>query len=280
MSGAGEGRGGVLHKAADGMERFIDGGQVWFVLVALGFLLLLQIPGVDELLGIDNSTEVRNGIAVLALASILLELRQLNRRVTPAISGRQQYPDPQEMYDALKEKAREITDPEQCEIKVLGLTLYSAWPVLSFFLERPEVHNWTVKLATLSRDAEPSQQWVPGDWPQESATTVNQVLSFRDKAGKEHRHEIEVYEYEFPPAVHGFQLGNGDVFVSTLQWQNGLLGKHRFSYDYVPAHDISPGATAARELFKNWFDRAVRSAAETSAGSDESGEELAGEAAG
>jgi hypothetical protein len=280
MSGAGEGHGGVLHKGADWIERFMDGGQVWFVLVALAFLLLLQIPGVDELLGIDNSAEVRNGIAVLALASILLELRQLNRRVTPAISGRQQYPDPGEMYDTLKEKAKEITDPEQQEIKVLGLTLYSAWPVLSFFLERPEVRDWTVKLATLSKNACASRQCVPADWPKESATTVSQVLQFRNRQGREHRHRIEVYEYEFPPAVHGFRLGNGDVFICTQRWEDGRFGKHRFSYDYVPAHDGSASATAARELFKNWFDQAVSNAAEVSARSADPDPATSGEPAG
>lgn len=272
MSDAGKGRGGVLHKAADGIERFFEGGQVWLALIALGFLFLLQIPGVDKLLGVENNTEVRNAIAVLALASILLELRQLKLRVTPAISGRQQYPDPQKMYDALKEKVKEITDPGQREIKVLGLTLYSAWPVLSNFLEGPEVREWTVELATLSTAACPSPLWVPDGWPRESATTVDQVLEFRERQGKEHRHEIKVYEYEFPPAVHGFQLGNGDVFVSTLQWQNGILGKHRFTYDYIPAHDVSPGATAVRELFKNWFNRAVRSANEGPDEPDDPGE--------
>lgn len=65
------------------------------------------------------------------------------------------------------------------------------------------------------------------------------------------------------PAVHGFRLGNGDVFVSTLRWRDkGRLGKHRFPYEYVPAYDVSPEADAARALFRSWFERAILSAKE------------------
>jgi hypothetical protein len=249
--------------------QFVERGEIWIAFIAGGVLLLLQVPGVGGLieeLGLEDSRQLRTAVAVVLLMSILLELYQLKRRVTPAISDRQQYPDPKEMYDALIEKAKSITDPEQQKIEVLGLTLYSAWPQISFFLERPEINNWTVKFATMSKEATAPRQWTPPGWPDESNTTVNQVREFASGRGAEHSHRIEIFEYHFTPAVHGFRLGNGDVFVSVLHWQeDGRLGKHRFSYDYVPAHDISPAAAAVRGLFNNWFERAVRSASEAEA---------------
>lgn len=260
--------GSAMHKLADHVERIGEGGQLW-IAVAAGFgLLLMQIPGLDNLLaklGLETSPQIRTIVVVILLTTILLELRQLKRSLTPAISGREHYPGPEEMYEALIEKAGAIDDAEHHEIDVLGLTLYSAWPWISFFLERPEVNNWTVRLATLSKDATEPLKWVPGGWPQESTTTVNQVLEFTSNHAAKQNHQIEVFEYEFTPAVHGFRLGTGDVFISTLHWQeDGRLGKHRFSYDYVPGHDVSPEAAAVRKLFENWFDRAVSSASEAS----------------
>lgn len=253
-----------MHLAVDRVERFLEDGQALVALAAAGMLLLLQIPGVEDILtkiGLENSTQLRTAVGVIILASILLELRQLNRRVTPTITGSQHYSDPKEMYNALIERAAEIQDPEKRQIEVLGLTLFSAWPELEFFLERPDVGEWTVQLATLSKDAVPPLRWVPETWPRESATTVRQVREFQDRRGTDHNHTIEVFEYDFTPVVHGFRLGTGDVFLSILRWRDGRLGKHRFPYDYFTVHDISPQADAARALFANWFDRAVRSAA-------------------
>lgn len=256
-----------MHRAADRVERFLEDGQEWVALAAALLALLMQVPKLDDLLakvGLENSPELLTAIGAVLLGSILLELRQLKRSVTPAIAGRLHYPEPDAMYNALTEKAKAITDPEHREIKVLGLTLDSAWPRLEPFLEWPEIKGWTVKLATLSKDATVAREWIPAGWPRESDTTVRQIRDFADGHGTEHDHTIKVFEYGFTPAVHGFRLGNGDVFLATLRWKSdGRLGQHPFAYDYVPAQDVSAGAEAARALFQSWFDRAVRSARES-----------------
>jgi uncharacterized membrane protein len=285
MSGNGSGRKSVAHRAADRFEQFIEGGQVWVALACGAVLIALQVPGVEEVLdriGLENDTRVRTAFGVVLLGSILLELRQLKRSVTPVASGWIHYQNRKAMYNALIETAEQVTEPEHRQIEVLGLTLFSAWPELESFLETPGVEGWTVKLATLSKSAAPESLWVPDGWPEESEAIVRQVLIFKAGQGTVHDHEIEVFEYELPPAVHGFRLGNGDIFISTLRWQDeDRLGKHRFPYDYVPAHDLSPAATDARALFRSWFDQAVRShlAATASQDQGEAGTELLGEAA-
>jgi hypothetical protein len=264
MSNGAERGAGALHRAVDSFERFFEKGQVWIAIAAGSIVFFLQVPGAHELftdLGLDDNVEFLTAVAVVLLTSILIELYQLKRSVTPAISIRRHFFDAGEMYDALKEKAGAITDPGHREIKVLGLTLGSAWPILEVFLERPEVEGWTVKLATLSENATAARDWVPGGWPEESKTIVRQVREFKARQGVDHKHKIEIFEYDFTPAVHGFRLGNGDIFLSTLRWRpDGLLGQHRYPYDYVSAHDGSPGAYAVRELFHSWFERAVCSA--------------------
>lgn len=265
MNGNGRRRSSILHRLVDRLERFIEDGQAGLAIAVGVFLLLVQIPPVERLVedsGLDNSTQLRTAVGVIILSSILLELRQLRRRITPAISGREHYPDSSEMYDRLKEKlagiANQDANREHWSIEVLGLTLDSAWPVLEPFLERPGVHNWSVRLATMASDAAAPREWVPEGWPKESETTVGQIQEFRGRQRKKHHHDIEVFEYDFIPVVHGFKLGNGDIFLSTLRWRDdGILGEHSFVYDYFPVHDVSAEAAAARELLKNWFERAA-----------------------
>jgi hypothetical protein len=252
-----------LHRAADRIESIAQGGQVWVAIAAAVALFLLQIPGIETLashLGVESNPHLRTVVSLILLTSILLELRQLKRTMAPARTDRIHYSDPQDMYAALSEKARAIADPDQRTLDVLGMTLYSAWPALSFMLQRPEINNWTIRLATLSKDAVSPRQWIPDDWPAESAANVRQVYAFAAHQGRDHGHRFEVIEYWFTPGVHGFRLGNGDLFISVLFWQeDGRLGKPGFTYDYVPSHDVSPGAAAMRSLFANWFERAVRS---------------------
>lgn len=265
MNGNGRKRGSAMHRAVDRLERFVESDQAVLAIALGALLLLVQIPPVERLVedtALENSSQLRTAIGVILLSSILLELRQLKRRVTPVISDREHYPDPAEMYDRLKEKLGSLADPnanqDHWRIEVLGLTLDSAWPVLEHFLERTDVYNWTIRLATMSKDATETRKWVPEGWPKESETTVGQVMEFKARQQNKHHHDIKVFEYEFVPVVHGFRLGNEDVFLSTLRWRpEGTLGEHRFVYDYFPAHDFSAEATAARELFRNWFAQAT-----------------------
>jgi hypothetical protein len=63
------------------------------------------------------------------------------------------------------------------------------------------------------------------------------------------------------PVVHGFRLGNGDLFFSTLSWdKNGKIGVGDYSYEHVPREDESPSAMATREVFSSWFQRAISQA--------------------
>lgn len=264
MEGLDGRKSGPLQKGVERVERFLEEWQIWIALVAGVGLFLMQVPGIQDGLskiGIESSQRVRTGVSVILLTSILLELWYVKRRLTPSPSGRVHFSDPDEMYTALSEKAKAIQDAQQRKIDVVGMTLYSAWPVLSFLLARPDMHNWTVRLATIAPDAVAPLAWVPDDWTSESKANIKQIQTFAERQGAEHGHRLEVIEYDFVPGVHGFRLGNGDVFVSVLLWQeDGRLGKPGFTYEYVPWDDPSSAAASARNLFDNWFERAVRCA--------------------
>jgi hypothetical protein len=69
--------------------------------------------------------------------------------------------------------------------------------------------------------------------------------------------KIETYAYDFMPVIHGFRLGNGDLFYSILSWQaDGKIGRESYSYQYIACDDNSTTALAIREIFDSWFERA------------------------
>jgi hypothetical protein len=270
------------------LERLLDKQVATASVVAIALLLALQIPGIDpvlEKIGIIDNDRFRNLVVVLVLTSVLLQLRDLYKRHDALVStgdrlvevqreSREQladlrerqaavetvpihYVNPADMYDALLRNALSIAE-KQCKwLEVLGLTLYSAWPELSFMLQRPEAEGWHITIATLSPDYR--NECIPPDWPDESRINAERAREFAaSRRAQERGITVDVRTYSFTPAVHGFRLGNGDVYISTLLWdENNLLGKEGFSYEYVPASTHTASAEAFRRLFDNWMVRAL-----------------------
>lgn len=256
------------HRTAEQLRaslvRLADTARTWVAVLGAAILVLEQVPWLDEQLsrlGLRDTPTYRTLVFTILLTTILLEVREVARRQIPPSSARQHFADPQEMYQALLSRAKSIKNANQRQLDVLGLTLYSAWPVISFWLQRPEINGWTVRLATMDPHADAVACWVPDDWPHESGVNAAQAQQFANGSlAASKNHHLEIIEYGFVPSIHGFRLGNGDVFVSSLLWQDdGRLGKAGFSYEFIPHEEAGPGATALRELFDNWFGRARRS---------------------
>lgn len=229
-------------------------------------LVLIQIPWLEaplDALGLRNSASFHAVVVTVLLTTLLLEVRDLSRDLKREGRGLQHFSDPGGMYQMLLARADEIKRPQQRTIDVLGLTLFSAWPYLRFWLEREGSAGWRIRFATLAADASSVVGVVPDDWPDESARNSAEIRRYAQlRAVRDRRHSLEVVEYDFPPGVHGFRLGNGDVFLSVLRWQDdGRLGKPGFTYEFVPCNDDSAAADAYRELFENWFARATARAA-------------------
>lgn len=87
-------------------------------------------------------------------------------------------------------------------------------------------------------------------------------MSFgKSASATQRRITIQTFGYDFAPALHGYRLGNGDLFYSIVLWQpDGNLGYEGFSYEFVPHEDHSPSAMAIRGVFESWFQRATQTA--------------------
>ena len=164
-----------------------------------------------------------------------------------------------DVYPILLDRARSIIRKEEKVLDVIGMTLYTAWPSIRFWLNRPEMAGWKVRFAAVV-DATDMSRLVPPEWFEESRSNLDQIAELAEvKAVKERGIHLEAYGYDFVPVLHGYRLGNGDLFYSVLMWDSdGRIGREVYSYEYIECTNHSPSAQAAREVFDSWFKRACR----------------------
>lgn len=244
----------------DAATRIVRGAPRVVALAGAIVLVAVQVPLLEpvlEKLGLTGNQDLYAVVITLLLTTLLIEMQDLSGLVTRDLQG-PRHLDTDAMYELLKARADEIKKQEDRHIDVIGLTLFSAWIHLRFWLYRDGCTDWTIRFTTLAENTTRTFGLVPEDWPSESAGNRDEIRQYADRQStKSRRHKLKVIEYDFVPGVHGFRLGNGDVFVGSVRWEeNGRLSKD-FTYEFIPGNDDSYRANAHRELFDNWFTRAA-----------------------
>lgn len=174
--------------------------------------------------------------------------------------GRRHFVDPISMYPFIVNRAQALIQDDERSLDVMGLTLYTAWTSLKFWIMRPETANWCVRLAAVLDLNQAMSQWIPDVWRKEAEIHLHDIVETSQlKHVIARRIQLRPYAYDFVPMVHGYRLGNGDLFISFLKWQDdGRLGKEGYTYEFIPGTERSLSATAFRELYDSWFERATR----------------------
>jgi hypothetical protein len=244
-------------------SRLVDLLQPIIIFGGLVVTVLLKIPWLKDLrghVGLADTDGATQTLIVLILASVYLEVRTLAQRMDQVGIEKMHLPDPMDVYPVLLDRAKSITRTEEMCLDVLGMSLYTAWPSIGFWLGRPELRGWTIRMAAPVK-AEPGvAALVPTEWLHEARANLSQI---RDAAQSptviKQNIKLEGFGYDFMPFLHGFRLGNGDLFYSLLMWSDdGKISREKYSYEFVPREDASPSADAAREVFDSWFKRACR----------------------
>jgi hypothetical protein len=233
--------------------------------VAVGGLvivLLLQIPWLKkplEAIGVSESGGIVQLVVLAVLVTLFFDVRALADKVEVATDQRH-FSDPIDVYPVLLARMRTISRADEKVLDVLGMTLYTAWPTITFWLNRPEFADWTIRLAAVSCSDKGLGLLVPKEWFKETKSNLNRVLETAKAPAIVRRNiKLEPYGYDFMPALHGFRLGNGDLFYSLLSFQeDGRIGREQYSYEFVRCEDHSPTAQAMRDIFGSWFERARR----------------------
>jgi hypothetical protein len=209
--------------------------------------------------GADSEVSTVIGTAALTVDPIQRGYRDA-LRVMPEhdVEERRHFVDPIMMYPFLVERAESLEGAER-SLDIIGMTLYTAWTTLKFWILRPETTNWSVRLAAVLDLDDRMSHWVPEIWRDEAEIYLADIVEtaeLRDVISR--RIQLRAYAYDFVPTVHGYRLGNGDMFISFLKWQDdNRLGKRGYTYEFIPGTEQSVSAQAFRDLFDSWFERAI-----------------------
>lgn len=229
------------------------------VVAGVALVVAVEVSWLEEPLrriGFQDLDGIGAAVIVFILALMFFDMRGLAARQSANVD--RHFSDPMAVYPVLIKRIQGTKRRSDKVLDVLGMTLYTAWPTVTFWLNHPELNGWTIRLCAMVDDEGQLRNFVPPEWSSESRSNLeNAAVRARTLATTGRNIEIETYAYDFIPVIHGFRLGNGDIFYSILSWQlDGRIGRESYSYQYVPCDDSSAAAIAIREVFDSWFKRA------------------------
>jgi hypothetical protein len=196
-------------------------------------------------------------VVTVIVVSIFFDVRSLvTRRSEPE---NHHFSDPMEVYPLLLERIRRISRSDEKVLDVIGMTLYTAWPSIRFWLSRSDLNGWTVRFSAAVSDKPRLSKHVPEAWFHEAQANLDNICDYaKSPVIQTQRINLQAFSYDFMPSLHGYRLGNGDLFYSILLWQDdGKISIDGYSYEFIPSEDKSPSAEAARQVFDSWFRRAT-----------------------
>jgi len=252
----------VRDKIRRASERLLSFIQVFIAIAGLAVVVLLNIPWLDgplKKIGLSDPTAVTGSVLTLVVVSIFFDVRTLLS--SKADPEKRHFSDPMDVYPVLEQRVNSISRAEEKVLDVIGMTLYTAWPSIRFWLNRNELNGWTVRFAAISESGQRRSIHVPTAWYRDAKTNLDNIYDFANSPLALDKHiNVQAFGYDFMPVLHGYRLGNGDLFYSILQWQDdGKIGIDDYSYEFVPWGDKSASADAIRQVFDSWFRRATLS---------------------
>lgn len=245
------------------------------LLVVSSLLLILWVFPISrfilQVFGLSGQA-FQGFITAFAITMTVVVLYELHREVTRLREDVQALQTPDrgrilpsgigEIYPSIMECITDIKKDSEKSLTVLGLTLYTAWPNLKQWFNDESTRNWSVSMCCLNPDFLRTnhecfnQEWI--ELANAQCHAIEGQLKHRSKDLTERRMKLELIKYNHFPAVHGFQLGNGALFISFIHWSKHgsfLDDPHQF-YEYFAPSDKSLRAESFRGLFANWEKKA------------------------
>lgn len=156
--------------------------------------------------------------------------------------------DINELWLPLSKDLRNATHGQK-RLEILGLTLYAAWGQISPWLEEPNTRDWEIVVHCLSPEAArgPLAPLIPTQWADDAESKSRVITDFlaNNKGDLEARNvRIALHHYSSFPAVHGFYLGSGKIYMSLSRWSrsSGKLEYGAHPYEVITPADQSDRA--------------------------------------
>ena len=155
-------------------------------------------------------------------------------------------------------------------IDVLGYTLFSVYPALTTWLEDDVLANMSINLYALDPAFARSSPLIRDDWATRSTAEQENIRRLLDENAEKltkRNVTVQIHTYSHIPAIHGFSIGNGSLYISFAIWSRGQVADPQNAvFERVRGSDDSFHAKALRTLFDNWVK-----AASTDPGANDAG---------
>ncbi|WP_311347967.1 hypothetical protein [Corynebacterium durum] len=229
-------------------------------IVASSTILLIasQVPVINSLFWGNISLTSQSFLSAF-LVGIYCKLFVLDRNNKKKSKCYIDLPSPAAVYQHLFSIVDETRNPKKKVLQVMGMNMRSAWPYISLEIESGRFDDWSLEFATfVGTDFNDSNL---KRWSDDSTKNIQSMLRSRSSEDvKARKISISAYSYSYAPAVHGFRLGNGDIFISILHRSSGSgkLTLKKYSYEFISHKDMSRKAICSRELFDSWWNAASK----------------------
>lgn len=174
-----------------------------------------------------------------------------------------------EAFPYVREALKTIQSMDHKTLDILALNCNEVWTSLSLWLEHAESTGWKIRIFTMSPEFIRRESAVPDTWATFSELTCREISRFctqtQDLAFR--GIGVKLFSYELFPAVHGFRLGNGAIFLAITRWletdhmASAPIDDHSFFLEFPPDNH-SQLAIEARKLFDSWMRKVEASAKE------------------
>jgi hypothetical protein len=262
-------------------EKIWDVAQKWFFLPVVGLIFALLLAwSIDSVRGWMQNHGLKDldvpavvGITLAATMFVLVsfqqQLKQMAKRLgdfSPSATSTIIRGGVEKVYPELQNIIAELGpgSGRKRGLDVLGLTLYTAWPVLlqpGLSGAERTLRGWRVNAFLLCPDFIRSNPCFSATWALQAEaqlSTINEFAANNAQLLIELGTTLTVTQYKFFPAVHGFRTDAGHLFISFIHWrEKSLEGPTQF-YEFFPPSDTSARAQQYRDLFDNWIERAKR----------------------
>lgn len=245
------------------VSAFWRASQAGIIIAGALLLIAVRVPGVSEVLahvGIDQTTFSLDVVLPLLLVALFLRLQELSRDIERSVPNREVLNGAMEVYPVLEQRIRATKRPANKTLNVIGMNLYTAWPSLNLQITTGLLDGWHISFAGFIDSEGHQDDWCNPEWSREAYKQLRSVVRTSQREEVISRSiRLSAFFYRHQPAVHGFQLGNGDLFLSILRWREGtFMSVRSYTYDYLPREDQSSAANAMRELFDSWWEASSR----------------------
>jgi hypothetical protein len=266
------------------IEKIVELASKWFLfpllVVMFIMLLALSMDSVQKwiqnhglaMLGVPEIVGMALVVTIFVMVIFQQQLKQVGEHLSsfsPSGSSKIVHGGVQEVYNELHKILDEIGPGSGREkgLEVMGLTLYTAWPMLlEPILSSAEgaLRGWRVNIFFLSSDYIKANPCFSESWDSHSSAELKAIQEFAKKMKhllKQRGTELNVSQYKFFPAVHGFRTDAGHLLISYIHWNGELLDSPTQFYEVFQPSDKSARASRYHALFENWIQRAKREAA-------------------